>query len=119
MQTVKYNPFRELFATERDMYMEEGKLFIKTFLPHFKKEDISVTAVDDGLEIRAEREEKQIPKANKRKYIFKESSQNYIRWIGLPKGADKHNVICRFKDGELTISMPIAEQAEIKKIKVE
>ena len=141
MQLVKYNPFRELLDTEKeinrllsrggswmpsftdistvDMYVEKDKLFIEASLPQFKKDEIKVNATDDGLEISAEHEEKEEKTEKDRQYILRESSQSYLRRLTLPEEANKDEIKCSFKDGKLTITMPVKEQAKTKTIKVE
>ena len=141
MQLVRYSPFRELLDTEKeisellskdlswtpffadvsavDMYVEKDKLFVEASLPQFKKEEINVTATGDGLEITAEHEEKEERGENDRQYFLKESSQSYVRRISLPEGTNKDEVKCSYKDGKLTITMPIKEQTKTKAIKVE
>lgn len=141
MQLVGYSPFRELLDTEKemnrllsrgwnwmpsitdvstvDMYVEKDKLFIEASMPQFKKDEIKVNATDDGLEISAEHEEKEEKGEKEREYILRESSQSYLRRLSLPEEANKDEVKCTYKDGKLTIAMPVKEQAKTKTIKVE
>lgn len=141
MQLVRYNPFRELLDTEKeinrllnrgwswmpsfidvstvDMYVEKSKLFIEASMPQFKKDEIKVNATDDGLEISAEHEEKEEKGEKEKEYTLRESSQSYLRQLSLPEGANKDEIKCTFKDGKLTITMPVKEQAKTKTIKVE
>ena len=81
MPLVRKSPFRKLLDVERefskmldqswnsvptfadvssvDMYTEDGKLITKVALPDFKKNEIEVTAMSEGLEISAEHKEKE------------------------------------------------------------
>lgn len=141
MQLVRHNPFRELLDTEKeinkllnrgwswmpsftdistvDMYVEKDRLFIEASMPQFKKDEINVNATDDGLEISAEHEEKEEKGEKEREYILRESSRSYLRRLSLPEGSNKDEIKCTFKDGKLTITMPVKEPAKTKTIKIE
>lgn len=139
MQVIKYNPLRELQKMEHDMekfwengwslpglftdsaaidmYEEDGKLFVELSLPNFKKEEISVTADDGVLEISAEHTEKE-EKKNKRRYLLRENSSQFLRRIVLPEGATGDKAEASLVNGKLTISMPIATKKPAKAISI-
>lgn len=139
MQLIKTSPLRELLDTEKefrkilerswnwapaltetsvvDMYTEDDKLVTEVAVPDFKKEEITVTTTDEGLEISAEHKEKEEKKG--RHYLLRESSQSYWRRLGLPPEAKADKAKCTLKDGKLTIVMPLEKQKREKAIPVE
>lgn len=140
MPLTRYSPFRELVQAEKDlskmldrswslaptftdisavdMYTEAGKLVTEASLPSFKKNEIEVTATSEGLEISAEHKEKE-EETGKRRYLLRESSQSYWRRLSLPPEAITDKVKCSFKDGKLTITMPLEQQKKTKTIPIE
>jgi len=102
-----------------DMYTEDGKLITKVALPDFKKNEIEVTAMSEGLEISAEHKEKEGKEAANRRYLLRESSRSYWRCLSLPPEANTGDVKCALKAGKLTITMPMEEQKKTKPIKIE
>jgi len=139
MQLVRYNPLRDFLDTDTDvgrwltrrwdwlptftdnvdMYIEKGQLYIKANLPDFKKNEIKVEPTIDGLEISAEHQEVKEEGDKDRQYILKESSETYYRQISLPREANKDELKAVFKDGKLTITMPMTEQPKAKTVKIE
>src|SRR3989338_1958407 len=130
MQLVKFDPFRDLLQVERDiksmlengwtftpaltetsaldMYEEGGKLIAELALPNFKKDEIRVTADEQGLEVSAEHREKEEKKeTKKRKYFFHESRRNYWRRVALPKEPRPDKITAKFVEGKLKIVMPL------------
>ena len=139
MQLVRYNPWRDLSQLERDMekifgegwdwasttatqgpttidmYTEDAKLVVEAALTGFKKEEIKVTATGDMLDIAAEHTERENQEA-KREYLLHESSHSYHRRIGLPGGIDTNKAEADFKDGRLTVVMPVGRQVVTKDV---
>lgn len=138
MQVVKYDPFRDMRKMERDMdklwgngwgmsaiadtsamdmYEEAGKLVAEVSLPNFKKDDVKVTADKGVLEVSAEHKEKEENKG-KRRYFFRESSNQYFRRAALPEGAKDDKADASFKDGVLKVTIPMTTQKKVKTIAV-
>jgi len=139
MQLIKYNPFNEIQKIERDldkvwngdwsgmssltetatmdMYEEDGNLVAEVNLPNFNKSEVRVTTNNGALDISAEHKEKKEEKG-KRRYFFRESSNQYFRRVILPEGAKTENIEASFKDGMLKISMPMAVKEQAKAIDI-
>lgn len=139
MQLVRNNPFRELQRMERDldkfwqngwglmptftdasamdMYEENGKLIAEVNLPNFKKDEVNVTADKGVLEVSAEHKEKEEEKG-KRRYFFRESSNQYFRRVALPEGVNANKAEASFKDGVMKVTMPLAATKKAKAVTV-
>ena len=140
MQLVKFNPFHDMQrmeqdldkfwqanwdliptfteATTMDMYEEDGRLVVETSLPNFKKDEVKVTANAGVLEVSAVHKEEE-EKKGKRRYLFRESSNKYLRRVALPEGAQDDKTEASFKDGVLKVTMPMAARKEAKLVRVE
>lgn len=139
MQLIKYNPIHELNRMERDMekfwengwslpglftdstaidmYEEDGKLIAELALPHFKKDEVKITADNGILEISAEHTEKE-EKKNKRRYLLREANSQFLRRVTLPEGAEGDKAEAHFSHGKLTISMPVTPKEPAKTIPI-
>ena len=141
MQLVRYNPRRDINRLERDldkvfgstwdwpwpvmfqdlssidMYTEDDKLIVKATLPGFKKEEVTLNASGDTLDITATHEEKEETEA-KRDYLLHESSRSYQRQVALPPGAQTDKVEAEFTDGTLTVTMPVEPQKESTEVTI-
>ena len=137
MQLVRFNPFRDLQKMERDldklwengwgllpsateasamdMYEADGKLVAEVSLPSFNKNEIKVTADGGVLEVLAEHQEKEETKG-KRRYYFRESSNQYLRRVTLPEGVEADKAEASYENGLLKITMPMATPKQAKTI---
>jgi HSP20 family protein len=101
-----------------DVFEKEGKLQINAELPGMKESDIEIEVTDDTLTISGEkRDEREVKEDNY--YRSERSYGSFRRQVALPAGADTDNVDATFKDGVLTIAIPVAAKpATAKKIEV-
>lgn len=135
MQRVRYSPQRDIRKMERDLdkfwengwslsptisdsttmdlYEEDGKLVVEVSLPNFKKNEIKVTTNNGVLEVSAEHIEKE-ENEDKRRYYFRESSNQYLRRVTLPEGVKADMVEAEFKDGLLKVIMPSSMPARLE-----
>jgi HSP20 family protein len=132
---VRYNPFAELSALQRqffgddwmsplknvnipttDVYTKDNELIVEAHLPNFHQEDIDIQVNDNTLTIQAERHEKEEDKS--KKYVVRESSSSFYRSIQLPDRADADNIDARIDDGVLKVVVPLEPLPEPKKIAI-
>ena len=100
-----------------DVYETEDEVVVTAALPGVKPEEVEITITGDTLTIRGET--KSETKEEKANYLRQERRYGaYSRTIALatPIKADKAEA--KFKDGVLTLSIPKAEEAKPKTIKV-
>lgn len=133
---VPYDPFAEMQALQKqffgddflapiasvqmpmaDVYTEDNKLIIEAHLPNFHEDDVNISLENGVLEIQAERHEKEENK-KKKKYVVRETSSSFYRRIHLPDRADGEHIDAHMKNGILTVSVPLKELPEPKKIAV-
>lgn len=100
-----------------DMYETENELVVTAALPGVKPEDVEVTITGDALCIKGEtRAETKEEKAN---YLRQERRYGaFARTVALTTPVQADKAEAKFKDGVLTLSIPKAEEAKPKTIKI-
>ncbi|MDK7733995.1 Hsp20/alpha crystallin family protein [Propionimicrobium lymphophilum] len=133
MSTTVYNPFREMdrwfnqmnrTSTDRVMPMDllrDGNEFIvKMDLPGVDPDSIDIDVDDRTLTVRAERKQHEMTTNDeKNQWMSSERSYgSYARQLTLGTGLDLSGIAADYTDGVLTITIPVAEEAKPRKIKV-
>ena len=130
MQTLRFDPFRDLdrlaaevFGTARTpslMPMDclrTGDAFVCRFdLPGIDADSLEVSAEHNTLTVRAERHRHDPEDAT---YLVSERpSGAYNRQLVLGDGLNVENIRADYRDGVLTLTIPVAEQAKPRKIEI-
>ena len=100
-----------------DIYEDKDKYTLKLDLPGIKKDDVKITFVDGRLSISGERNQESEHKDSKCHRIER-SFGKYYRSFNLPENVQSEKINAEFKDGQLTISVPKAEEAKPKEIEI-
>ena len=146
MAIVRWDPFRELSAAQErmnrllgDVYraadddvMRRGawappvdiydsgshELVIKAELPDMSKEDIDITVENNTLTLRGE---KKMDSAMKEEccHRIERTYGSFSRSFSLPATVDTTKVSADYKNGVLTIKLPVREEAKPKQIQVQ
>ena len=143
MVIIRWDPFRELSTLEhnwlRDFYTpasaddvalpgtwappvdiyENGKdeLVIKAELPGFKPEDVSVTVEGDVLTFGGERKLAQDLREKHWRRIERRYGK-FSRSFSLPPTVNADRVSAEYKDGTLTVTLPLREEAKPRRVSV-
>jgi len=130
MQALRFDPFRdfdrlaaEVFGTARTpslMPMDclrSGDQFVVRFdLPGIDADSLEVSAENQTLTVRAERTRRDPEGAS---YLISERpSGTYSRQLVLGDGLAVDDIRAEYRDGVLTLTIPVAEQAKPRKIEV-
>ena len=100
-----------------DLYQNNDNVIARVELPGMRKEDIEISLQDGMLTINGERksETAEGDKAERtERYVGK-----FRRSISLPTQVDANKVTANYRDGILTVTLPKAEEAKPKQIKVD
>ena len=145
MAIVRWDPFRELSAVQYrmnrlfgDVYRtvdddimrrgvwtppvdiyDSGKheLVIKAELPDMTKDDIEITVENNTLTLRGEKKlDKEIREENCHR--IERAYGAFSRTFSLPATIDASKVSADYKNGVLTITLPVREEAKPKQIQV-
>ncbi len=105
-------------AVPMDVYQQDSNVIVKASVPGVKPEDIDVSVTGNTLTIKGEvKEEKEIKEEN---VIRRERCVGaFSRSMTLPSPVDTNKAKATFENGVLTLSLPMAEEAKPKEIKIQ
>lgn len=147
MAIVRWDPFRELAAMQDrinrvfgevyarrpeddlmlrgdwippvDIYEnEKGEIVIKAELPGMTKEEIDLRVENNTLTIRGDRK-RQAEVKEEQYHRVERTYGSFTRSFSLPGTVDTARVSADYKDGLLTVSLPLREEAKPRQIQVQ
>jgi HSP20 family protein len=128
MTLVRWDPFREFaqiqdqlhaWAPPVDIYQNgEQELVLKAELPDMVREDIDVTVENGTLTIKGEKKFASEPKEEHFHRIERRYGA-FSRSFSLPQTVDATKVTAEYKNGVLTVRLPVREEAKPRSIKVD
>ena len=145
MAIVRWEPYRDLMAAQRDfdrlfreafspamgegevstrtwappvdIYENGDNLVLKAELPGINPDDVEVRVEDNILYMKGERKfEKEVKEENYHR--VERAYGTFARTFSLPNSIDADKVAASYKDGILTLTLPKKEEAKPKKIKI-
>ena len=145
MAIVRWEPFRDLMATQRefdrlfreafspvsgegevstrtwappvDIYENGDNLVLKAELAGINPDDVEIRVEDNTLYLKGERKfEKEVKEQNYHR--VERSYGTFARSFSLPNSVDADKVAANFHDGVLILTMPKKEEAKPKTIKI-
>jgi HSP20 family protein len=100
-----------------DIYEVEGELVLKAELPDMKREDVDVTVENSTLTIRGERKlDNEIKQENFHR--VERAYGTFVRTFSLPPTVDSGRIGAEYKNGVLTVKLPMREEAKARTIDV-
>lgn len=108
-------------AMRMDVFVKDGAFKVVADLPGLAKGDIEVSVHDGFLSVKGEKKSSGKDSGKTEGYYLNErSSVSFSRTISLPDGVDADKAEVEFKDGVLSISMPVKElpRPEVKKLSI-
>jgi HSP20 family protein len=100
-----------------DMYQTPSEVVVKAALPGVKPEEVDITITGDTLTIKGETKASQ--EVKREDYIYQEHRYGaFSRSITLPSFLQSEKAEATFENGILTLTIPRAEEAKPKTIKV-
>ena len=126
MTIVRWDPFRDFgFTTGNswvppvDIYQTgEHELVLKAELPDLTREDIDITVENFVLTLKGEK--KLAGDVKEEQFHHMERSYgSFSRSFSLPRTVDASKVSADYKNGVLTVRLPLREEAKPRQIKVD
>ena len=126
MSIVRWDPFREFryaaataWVPPVDIYQSgDHELVLKAELPDMAREDIDITVENFVLTIKGEK--KFTGDAKEQQFHHTERRYGtFSRSFSLPQTVDAGKVGAEYKNGVLTVRLPLREEAKPRSIKVE
>ena len=105
------------WAPPVDIYEDGEKLVLKAELPGVRKEDLEVKVENNVLTLQGERRQEKDVKSE-HFHRVERTYGTFVRSFTLPAGMVTDQIRAEFRDGVLTLTLPKAEEAKPKLIKV-
>jgi HSP20 family protein len=126
MTIVRWDPFRDFgFTTGNtwvppvDIYQtSEHELVLKAELPDLSREEIDITVENFVLTLKGEKKLAGEVKEEQFHHIER-SYGSFSRSFSLPRTVDASKVSADYKNGVLTVRLPLREEAKPRQIKVD
>jgi len=126
MTIVRWDPFRDFGFTAPSTFMPpidifqtgEHELVLKAELPAMSRDNIDINIENFVLTIKGEK--KAPAEVNDDQYHHLERRYgSFSRSFALPQTVDPSRVSAEYKDGVLTVRIPLREEAKARTIKVD
>jgi len=126
MTIVRWDPFRDFGFSAPNTWMppvdifqsSDHELVLKAELPDMAREDIDITIENFVLTITGEK--KAVGDVKDEQYHHMERRYgSFSRSFSLPQTVDPNRVSAEYKNGVLTIKLPLREEAKPRSIKVD
>jgi len=129
MTIVRWDPFRDFGLTAAntwtppvDVYQtSEHELVLKAEIPEVRREDIEITVENFVLTIKGQKKfSGELGELKEEQFHHVERRYGpFSRSFSLPQTVDASKVAAEYKDGVLTVRLPLREEAKPRQIKVE
>ena len=106
-----------VWAPLTDISENKDQYILKMDLPGIEKKDVKISFSDGQLNISGERKQEKEDKDSKYHRIER-SYGRYFRSFTLPAQIKEDSIDASFKDGQLTITVPKAEEAKPKELEI-
>ena len=100
-----------------DIAEDNDSYYLKVDLPGIKKQDVKISYIDGNLSISGERVQDKEAK-DKKIHRIERSYGKYYRSFNIPKEIKDDKIKAEFKDGQLTITIPKADEVKPKEIDI-
>ncbi|PYQ69893.1 MAG: molecular chaperone [Acidobacteria bacterium] len=126
MTIVRWDPFRDFGFTAPSTWMPpvdifqtgDHELVLKAELPDMTRDDIDVTVENFVLTIKGEKKAVSEVKDDQYHHIERRYG-TFSRSFSLPQTVDSNRVSAEYKNGVLTVRLPLREEARPRSIKVD
>jgi len=126
MTTVRWDPFRDFGFTAPNTWTPpvdvfqtgDHELVLKAELPDLSRDDIDITVENFVLTIKGEKKVSNDVKEEQYHHIERRYGA-FSRSFSLPQTVDANHVAAEYKNGVLTVRLPLREEAKPRTIKVD
>ena len=126
MAIVRWDPFRDFGFSAPNTWMppvdifqtSDHELVLKAELPDMSREDIDITVENFVLTVKGEKKVSGEVKDEQYHHIERRYG-TFSRSFSLPQTVDSHRVSAEYKNGVLTVRLPLREEAKPRSIKVD
>ena len=126
MTVVRWDPFRDFGFTAPNTWTPpvdifqtgDHELVLKAELPDMSREDIDITVENFVLTVKGEKKLSHEVKEEQYHHLERRYG-TFSRSFSLPQTVDSSRVAAEYKNGVLTVRLPLREEAKPRTIKVD
>jgi HSP20 family protein len=124
MSILRFDPFADFLTNGRwvpavDIFeTEKDGLVLKAELPDMKREDISVVVENNTLTLKGERKVDGVA-AKEQFHRVERAYGTFSRSFTLPQTVDASKIAAEYKNGVLTVTLPVRAESRPRTINVE
>jgi HSP20 family protein len=126
MTIVRWDPFRDFGFSAATTWMPpvdifqtgDHELVLKAELPDMSREDIDITVENFVLTVKGEKKLSHEVKEEQYHHLERRYG-TFSRSFSLPQTVDSNRVAAEYKNGILTVRLPLREEAKPRTIKVD
>ena len=126
MTIVRWDPFRDFGFTAPSTWMPpvdifqagDHELVLKAELPDMNRDDIDINIENFVLTIKGEKKASDEVKDEQSHHVERRYG-SFSRSFSLPQTVDPNRVSAEYKQGVLTVKLPLREEAKPRSIKVD
>lgn len=112
-------PLTAQSAYAADLYETEDKLVLEMVVPGLTAKQLDISVEDGQLIVKGSAVEETKDQNEERRYWLQSISRNeFSRSLKLPKSVDVDAIHADVQDGILTLTMPKAAEAKVRKIEI-
>ena len=100
-----------------DIAEDNDNYYLKVDLPGIKKEEVKISYIDGNLSISGERVQEEETK-DKKFHRMERTLGKYYRSFNIPKEIKDDKIKAEFKNGQLSITIPKADEVKPKEIDI-
>jgi HSP20 family protein len=106
------------FAPAVNVRQTNGSIEVTAELPGIDERNVEVSVADNAVTIRGEKREEKSEETEGGWQISERSFGSFVRTIPLPVEVDEDKASAQFKNGVLTVTLPLAADADRKTKKI-
>jgi HSP20 family protein len=111
---------RTLWSPQIDVQQRNDSVIVRADLPGVSKENVQVEMEGDALIISGQRREEREEGGDEQGYrLLERSYGSFYRSVPLPQGVDPDQIEAAMRDGVLTVTLPLAENARPRRIEIQ
>lgn len=111
---------RTLWSPQIDVQQRNDSVVVRADLPGVRKDDVQIEIDGDALVISGQRREEREEGSDDEGYrVLERSYGSFYRTVPLPQGANVDEIKATMRDGVLTVTLPLAEEARPRRIEIE
>jgi HSP20 family protein len=111
---------RTLWNPQIDVQQRSDSVIVRADLPGVSKEDVQIEVEGDVLVISGQRREEREEGDDDQGYRLVERSYgSFYRTVPLPQGTDPDQIEATMRDGVLTVTLPLPEEARPRRITIQ